>query len=353
MSVSSLKNKIPLVFAAALVAGCQSDEETPPPKPRPVITFTVPEASSGSTRRFSGETVASQSVDLGFQLAGRIQTLTAEKGKRYAKGTILAQLDPATVKADLRNAEAQALQAVQALRRTQELLESGNASQAEFDSAIANQKAADAKLESARLALQYTNLEMPYDGVIADIPADVNQVVSAGTPVIAIQGDRGMDFEIGITTSMISRIKEGQEVKLSLNDLGSVEVPGVVTKISPIASQNTTYPVTISIKDPEKIENLRSGLDGEAIFSFDSQSGAGVSIPSTAVLASADGSNYIWLVETPDQPTSAVNRHEVTVKGLTTGGTIKITQGLDAGQVIVTKGVGSLTPGMIVTIPQG
>lgn len=347
-----LKNKSPGVLIPFLLIGCRSEESAPLPKPRPVITFRVTENPDGSSRRFSGETKAARSVQLGFELTGRIDTLLAEEGKRYSKGTVLAQLDASNVNADLQNAEAQALQAVQQLRRTQELLESGNASQADFDSAIANQKAAEAKLSSAKLAVKYTNLVMPYDGVVAEIPADVNQVVSAGSPVISIQGNLGMDFEIGVPTSVISRIQENQEVTLVINDLGKKKVTGIVSKISPVAAQNTTYPVTISIQDSEKIANLRSGLDGEAIFKFADQGDGGFPVPGSAILASADGSNFVWLIDNPDQPTSTVTRTAVTIAKLADSGLVTITEGLNSGQLIVTKGVQNLTPGMEVSLPR-
>ena len=188
---ASLKNKffglLILLFPALLIS-CDSDETVAPPKPRPVITFVVPEKSQENNRRFSGETQAARSVDLGFELAGRIEAIFAEEGKPYPKGTPLAQLDRSNVDAERDNAQAQDDQAIQQLRRAQELHESGNASQADFDTAIASQKATEARLASAELAVGYTTLKMPYDGIVTDIPADVNQVVAAGNPVIAIQG---------------------------------------------------------------------------------------------------------------------------------------------------------------------
>lgn len=351
MSVSLRNNSIALLASLALV-GCNSEEASAPPKPRPVITFVVPEEASDNTRRFSGETKAANSVELGFQLAGRISTILVEEGKRYPKDTPLAQLDPANVNADLRNAKAKAIQTSQQLRRSQELYESGNGSKADFDTAIANKNAAEAQLESARLAVQYTNLTMPYDGVISEIPADVNQVVSAGTPVISIQGEVGMDFEIGIPTNVISRVKEDQKVILLINDLSDTKITGTVTKVSPVASSNTTYPVTISIKEPEKIANLRAGLDGEVLFKFPGHADGGIPIPTMAVLASADGSTFVWLVDSPDKKTSKVTREPVKVGQLTGDGNIQIIEGLEPGNMVVSKGIQSLTPGMEVTLPQ-
>jgi len=349
---ASLKNKSALLLFVAFLPGCGSDEEAPPPKPRPVITYQVPESASESVRRFSGETKAARSVELGFELSGRIDAIIAEEGKRYTKGSILAQIDPASANADLQNAEAQALQAIQQLRRTHELLESGNASQADFDAAIASQKATEAKLASAKLAVKYTNLVMPYDGVVSAIPADVNQVVSAGTPVVSIQGNLGMDFEVGVPTNVIARIQEEQEVALTISDLPDEKITGVVTKISPIASSNTTYPITISIRNSEKIPNLRSGLDGEALFSFPNMEAKGLSIPGSAIQSLPDGTNFVWLIDTPENPTSSVTRTLVTVGELTGQGKIEILTGLNPGQFVVSKGIESLVPGMEVTLPK-
>lgn len=353
MSIFS-KNKLPSALAVTtlLVSSCGDEEQPAPPKPRPVITFTVPDHASASQRRFSGETVAARSVALGFEVSGRIQSILAVRGRRYSKGTVLAQLDPANYKADLANAKAQHLQAVQQLRRTQELFESGSASQADFDSAIANQKAATARLKTAQLAVDKTVLKMPYDGIIADIPADLNQVVAAGNAVISIQGNRGMDFETGVPAEVISLVKEGGTAKITLGAFHDKTFTGTITKISPIASSNTTYPVTLSIKNADQISELRANLDGEAHFDFPVQSGSGIPVPSSAVASYPDGTHYLWLVQKSDASVGTVKRIPVVLGELSGSGTIAVTKGLTPGQRIVTKGIQHLTEGMVITLAE-
>lgn len=347
------KNKSALLLAALVLTSCNKEKDTAAhPAPRPVITFRVPAESTETQRRFSGETKAARSVQLGFEVPGRIQNIIAVRGRRYPKGTVLAQLDPASFKTDLANAQAQSLQAIQQLRRTQELFESGNASQADFDTAIANQKATKARLESAQLSVDRTNLLMPYDGIVADIPADLNQVVAVGTPVIAIQSNRGMDFETGVPAEVISLIEEGESATISLGALHDKTFTGTVTKISPIASSNTTYPVTLSIKNADQVSELRADLDGEAQFYFPIQSGGGIAVPSSAVASNPDGTHYLWLVKNPDQPTSPVTRIPVEVGLLAGQGNVTITSGLTPNQLIVTKGIQFLTENLTVTIPK-
>lgn len=348
----SALNKISLLLPLLLLLSCEEEVKEIPLVRRPVITYTVPDLSGDTQRRFSGETEAHKSVDLGFELAGRIISITAESGKKYKKGEILAQLDPNVVKADLELAEAQALQSVQQLRRTQELVESGNASQADFDAAIANQKASEAQLKSAKLALGYTTLKMPYDGVIANIPVDVNAVVAAGTPVMSIQGEGGMDFTVGVPSVLISKVQENQQVEILLSDLGKEALKGRVTEISPTISVNTTYPVTIAINDPDKIPNLRSGLDGEAVFTFQNAEQEGVSIPLSAVQASTDQGHFVWVLTSPETAESELTRKQVSIGELSGEGMIRILSGLKTGEVIVAKGLESLTEGLIVKVPK-
>jgi len=321
--------------------------------PRPVITYQVPDLETNSVRRFSGQTEALKSVNLGFEVSGRIIMLKAKRGQQYKEGEIIAQIDSATLLADLENAKAQALQAIQQLRRTQELLESGNASKADFDAAIANQKATEARLTTAKLAVKYTSLKMPYDGSIADVPASVNQVVSVGTPVVAVQGSVGMEFKVGVPAGLVSLIETGKPVSISLGALPDVSIKGITTQVSPTASSNTTYQVTISIPDPEKISHLRAGMDGEAIFDFPikpGSEGSGFSIPGSCILSEPSGKTFVWIINDPKATQSGVTKREIKISELTIGGQIQVTSGIKQGQVIVSRGAHTLTPDTMVSL---
>ena len=359
MSVSKSKFSIFSLTASTLlltISSCSKKQE-PVEKlpPRPVITYQVPDLAKNSVRRFSGQTEALKSVNLGFEVAGRIIMLKAKRGQTYKQGEIIAQLDTASLQANLDNAKAQALQAIQQLRRTQELFESGSASKADFDAAIASQKATQANQTNAALAVTYASLKMPYDGSIADVPASVNQVVSAGTPVAAVQGSVGMEFKVGVPAGLISLIETGHKVEIELGALPNTPIKGVTTEISPTASANSTYQVTISIPDPEKITHLRAGMDGEAIFVFPVEpgsNGSGFSIPDSCILTEASGKIYVWLIDAPEAATSGVTKQEITITELSRGGHIQVTSGIKQGQVIVSKGAHTLHAESIVSPQQ-
>ena len=353
-----LKNKITSIAITtgmlfSISACSKKTEPIEELKPRPVITYQVPDLKTNSVRRFSGQTEAFNSVNLGFEVSGRIIMLKAKRGERYKKGEIIAQLDPARLLTDLENAKAQALQAVQELRRTQELLESKNASQSDFDAAIANQKATEERQNASELAVKNATLKMPYDGIIADVPANVNQVVAVGTAVVAVQGSVGMEFKAGVPAGLVSLIKPGQPVQISLGAIPGQTIKGVAALVSPTASANTTYQVTITIPDPEKITYLRAGMDGEAIFDFpitsDSKS-AGFSIPSSCIISDPSGTNFVWVIKSPAALESIVTKAEVTIGELAKGGHINVISGIKQGQVIVSRGAHRLSANTIVSL---
>lgn len=350
----ALKSKIiPLLLTSSIIYSTSCSKKktvAETPKPRPVITYQVPDLETNSQRRFSGQTNALRSVNLGFEVAGRIIVLKAKRGEQYSKGDIIAQIDPATYLAELERAKAQALQAIQQLRRTQELFETGNASKADFDTAIANQRASEASQATAALAVKNTTLKMPYDGIIADVPADVNQVTSVGSPVVAVQGSVGMEFKVGVPAGLVSLIKEQQPVKIVLGALPDLKINGIASQISPTASANTTYEVTISIPSPEKIPHLRAGMDGEAIFDFPITNGAGFSIPGSCIISEPNGKNYVWIINKPDAAESLVTKTEIKIGNLTAGGHIQVLSGIKQGQRIVSKGAHRLTPGTKVSL---
>ena len=254
---------LPLLAMLALV-GCSPDESPPPAPPRPVVVFEVAAPSATIDRSFSGATAAINSAEVAFEVSGRIESLTAVRGRRYEQGAVLAQLDVSTYQAELRSAQAEATRANEELRRIQQLFETDTASRAQFDSAIAAQRSAAANLDTAQKRVDDGTIRMPYPGVIGEVLKEEQEFASAGSPLLRIQGDGGMEMEVGVPGDLIGSIEVAMPCAVRIGSLPGVAINGVVTQISREVSRNTTYLVTLSLTPPAGID-LREGLDGEAL----------------------------------------------------------------------------------------
>jgi len=332
--------------------GCKSESEPAPVPPRPVYSFTVEEPSAQRVRRFSGQLKAAEGAGIAFEVAGRVVGVMAKAGTRYGEGEPLARIDETDFRNQLNDAQAKLINTQQDLRRLQRLFETGNASQSQLDGAIAQEKSALANFNLARKAMDDCTLRMPYDGVIGRVEVEPQQVVNAGQSVMNIQGENGMEFEIGVPAENVGALQAGTEALITLGSLPGREFPATVTEISPQVADNTTYPVTLILAGAGGEDaQLRPGLDGEAALILPNRNGATIRVPSPSVAAAPGGRKYVWILNPEVGTTLArVTRRDVTSGALSGEGMIEITAGLKPGDRVVTRGVHHLEEGMTVSV---
>jgi membrane fusion protein, multidrug efflux system len=144
---------------------------------------------------FSGRLEAVNRVELRPRVAGAIQSTGFAEGELVKAGDVLVKIDPALYQAEVEKAQAQ-LEATKArvvftngeFERGQQLIGNHVVTQRDLDQrdnanreAIANVKAAEATLQTARLNLDYTEVRAPVEGRVGRIEVTVGNLVSAGT----------------------------------------------------------------------------------------------------------------------------------------------------------------------------
>lgn len=346
-----MKMSLTLLLVLGVILGLVSCGKQEPEikRPRPVYSIVVDDPKEDLVRSYSGLVQAAEGTGIAFEVSGRVLKVIADDGKRYEKGDLLAELDSTEYRIQLESADAQRLEAEQRLRRTQQLFESGNASKSQLESAIASQRSAQSSYESAQKRVEDTTLEMPYSGVIGSVEIDAQQVVNAGQVVMTIQGEDGMEFEIGVPAEFISRIKPGMPSTIELGSIPDQGFEAEVKTISPQVTQNTTYPVSLSFtaEDPR----VREGMDGEATLSFPNPNGQVITIPAVCVAALPEDVQYVWVIDAPEgSPTGVVSRRTVKTGKLREGNTIEILEGLKPGERVVSRGVHQVEEGQEVRL---
>ena len=102
-----------LLLVAVLLTGCGG---APEPSPTPVLTApapALPSGSSGAAVTASGEVMAAQEAQMGFALAGQVETVEVEMGDDVLEGDTLISLESSALEAGVAQAEA-ALEAARA-----------------------------------------------------------------------------------------------------------------------------------------------------------------------------------------------------------------------------------------------
>ncbi len=142
----------------------------------------------------------------------------------------------------------------------------------QFLNAEADVKSNEARLEQARsqrdaskIALEYTVIRSPIDGIVINRAVNVGQTVAASfsaPKLFEIANDLSrMRVECSVDEADIGRVKEGQEARFSVDAFPNDQFTGKVTQVrySPVVAQNVvTYVSLVEVENPQL--KLRPGM---------------------------------------------------------------------------------------------
>ncbi len=343
--------------------GCEEDVEEAPAPLRTVRTTVAASGDGDSTRTFSGVARAGEKSRLSFRVAGRVSRVDVNVGDEVSANQVIATLDDADFRLQIQQARASSANASAQLRsaeanyaRTRALYENENASRAQLDSARAAAESARAQLASMnqntrllRRQLEYTTLRAPAAGTIVSVPIRASENVGAGTVVAEMQIGDQLEVEVSVPESVIARISRGDSATISFDALDGRELPGTVFEVGVSSvGGGATFPVTVRLDESD--DDVRAGMAADVKFTFESEAEtAGIRLPSVAVAEDETG-RYVYVVTREDDETGTVHRRAVATGSLSSAG-IEVTEGLEAGEVVVIRGVARIQDGLRVRLP--
>ena len=193
--------------------------------------------------------------------------------------------------------------------------------------------------------LKYTSLLAPFQGDIAAKYVENYQTIQAKQSILRLLDTSKIEIVLQIPESVISAVPLVEKVVCKFDAFPNREFPGRITEIGGEASRTTrTYPVTVQLEQPKDLEILpgmaatvRGKPDASLI-----EGSRSLAVPISAVFTpDPDKQSSVWVI---DESTGTVSRRKVQTGDLTPGG-IKVLDGLQPGEWIVTAGVHSLEEG--------
>ena len=213
-------------------------------------------------------------VNVGTQVSGTISKLYADFNDHVKAGQVLAKLDPALLKAQLLQSQANLASAQANLtlaesnaNRSRLLFQQQMVSQANLDQTAQALAAAQAQVELARAQvnrdrtnLNYATIRSPVSGVVVARNVDVGQTVAASfqTPTLftIAQDLRRMQIDTSVAEADIGGVRKGQTVDFSVDAFPDREFQGKVyqVRLNPTIQQNVvTYDVVVSVDNRERL----------------------------------------------------------------------------------------------------
>ncbi len=307
--------------------------------PRKVKCESAVESNEGIYRTlFPGRVIAATDLNLGFRVAGIIDEICATDGTFVRQGEVVARLDSRDYALQLAATQAE-YDAIKAeVDRVVALYADQSVSANDYDKATNGLRAITAKLEAHKNALSDTQLRAPISGYISKSNFGKGEAVAAGTPVISIISAAAPEITIDIPALYYLKQDNFESATAKIELLGDINFDLKLKSISPKANLNQLYKATFVVE--AKDQTLPSvGMSAMVEMRYTDDIKAGVTIPFSAVLES-EGVSSVWVISN-----GAVESRKVSISEITSDGRVRITEGLSAGEVVVTAGVGSLKEG--------
>ena len=335
-----------LVVVLLMFRGFTSKPKTPtPPGPRPVTTAKVTTQDVPLYLDEIGTTAAYETVQIQAQVTGQIVSREFKDGADVKKGDLLFQIDPKPYEAALASAQADQALNEATLKRQQELKAKNVTASQEYDTAQANARRAEAAVAAAQVNLDRCYIKSPIDGRAGLRNVDVGNVVGPGgtTPLLTIMGMDPIytDFTVAEPDlPLVRRYLNNPNLKVVTDaEDDNVEPRSGTLYFIDQAVQPGAGTVKLRGVTPNPDHALWPSQFVKVRLILDILKDAKL-VPTTAIQIGQNGP-YIFVVK----PDSTLDLRQVK-PGQVQGDLTVITDGVQAGEFVVTSGQLQLSPGM-------
>lgn len=293
-------------------------------------------------------------VEVGTQVSGIIDKIYVDYNSVVKEGQLIAELDMSVLRTELESSRANLNSSkvefdyqTKNYERIKGLYDKGLVSATEFESAqYSYDKAkfaysqAQSNYSKSQKNIGYAKIYSPIDGVVLSRAVDEGQTVASGfsTPTLfTIANDlTQMRVIANVDEADIGAVKDGQRVEFQVDAYPEDTFAGTVTQVrlqATTTSNVVTYQVVIDAPNPDL--KLMPGLTANITIYTLEKEGV-LAVPVRALRFTPENEKYqentVWLQKKPGEALVPV---QVTT-GLTDGVMTEITEGLSAGDMVVT-----------------
>ena len=319
------------------------------PPPEAVTTVVARQEEWNSTLKAIGTVAAVQGVTVSADLPGVVERITFDSGRPVSRGDVLVVLDAKQERAQLASAAAQQELNRVNLERMRGMMAAKIIPQAQYDTAAAEAKQAEARVAELRATIERKIIRAPFDGVLGLREINLGQYLAGGAPIVSLQSLRPVYVNFSVPQQEMARLAVGSDVEVT-PDAGGAPESGKVTAFGAVideATRNGQVQASFANRDGR----LRPGMFVEARFARGAKTSA-ITLPVSAISYAPFGDS-VFIVDDekgPDGKTYRGVRQQFVKLGESRGDQVAVLTGVKPGEEVVTSGVFRLRPGAAVQV---
>ncbi|NLE02754.1 MAG: efflux RND transporter periplasmic adaptor subunit [Fibrobacter sp.] len=355
--------KTTCLVTLALTAGCKPRVAPQEQRIPPVRVFEAQPDSISSYITLTGSIEAQNDAVVYSKISEKLISLHVKPGDRVTAGQVLgtqyhqsALQGKSVAAAALKSAQIQLQTTSNDYNRMKNLYDKKaisrqqyDQSKSQYDLAQATFEQAQASLEQATVQVENAILRAPFDGKVASINFEINQMVNQGQPVLQIINAQAVKAKLNVPSGDINKITIGKKVTAVFPALPDTLFTGEVIRMNEaIDPLNRSLGMEVRLSNSGNL--LRSGMFGE--FRVETAKHTETIVVSemtvmTSMQITTDAMGiqtekpeyYIFLVKD-----GKAHRRSIT-QGIVSGGLIELTSGVSFGDSIIISGQNTVKDG--------
>ena len=319
--------------------------------PTTVSSAVVKEEDWAPTLSAVGSISAVQGAIVSTELGGIVSEVGFQSGSEAKKGEVLLKLDSSSEEALLHTAEADLELARANLQRERDLAARKVVSKQELDAAESTFGQKQGTVDNMRAFITKKQVRAPFDGQLGIRQVNVGQMINSGQQVVSLQALDPVYVDFALPQQELSKLAPGLEALVRTDALPGRAVKGKLTALNSMVdsvTRNVTLQATLENPD----HALKPGMFVKIEIVLP-EKGKTLVIPGSAVSYAPYGDSVFVIDKKKDPKTGKETqtlRQAFVRIGEARGDFVSVTQGLKAGDEVVSTGVFKLRNGMPVTI---
>ena len=319
--------------------------------PTTVSSAVVKEEDWAPTLSAIGSVSAVQGAVVSAELGGVVAEINFQSGGVAKKGDVLMRLDSSAEEAQLHTAEADLELAKANLERERDLAARKVVSKQELDTAQSTFGQKQGAVDNMRSFITKKQVRAPFDGMLGIRQVNVGQMINSGQQVVQLTALDRVYVDFALPQQNLPQLAAGYEARVHADALPGREFKGKVTAINSMVD-NVTRNISLQATLDNSAHELRPGMFVKVDVILPEKSKTLV-IPGSAVSYAPYG-NSVFVIDKKKDPKTGKEsqslRQAFVRIGEARGDFVAVTDGLKAGDVVVSTGVFKLRNGMPVVI---
>ncbi|MBC9929696.1 efflux RND transporter periplasmic adaptor subunit [Chitinophaga qingshengii] len=302
----------------------------------PVKVMALEKSGSAGSIHASGQFTTDDEVNLSFKTNGIIHHIAVKEGDAVRSGQVLATLNLTEIDAQVQQSQLALEKAQRDYQRTLNLHNDSVATLEQLQNSKTALDMARQQLSTVQFNKSYSAIRATQDGYVLRKLANPGQYVTAGTPILQINGARTAHWilRIGVTDKEWAQVRNGDKATVETPSLPDETFTGTVTRKSEgIDPASGTFVMDVQLNG-SKPAAIATGMFGRCrITTGGTGGGTAWSIPYAALLDGNGNNGYVFV--TNDNKTA--QRIPVTIAGMEKDQVI-ISQGMEQARSLIISG---------------